>query len=620
MRQVNERIQTKLDALPTTPGVYQWKDRFGKVIYVGKAVNLRSRVRSYVREESKNSPKVNAMMNHAEDVDFILTKTELEALILECNLIKRLHPKYNILLRDDKTYPYIKITLQEAYPRVFMTRRLVRDGARYLGPFTDVGSVARTLKTLRQIYPLRTCRSMKVRRPCLQYHLKRCQAPCMGWVEQAAYHQMAQEVCDIFEGKNRQWLHRWEDSMKEAAAAMRYEEAARYRDRIVALKSVQERQNIVAAAGNLDMIGVARTADKVGVVILLVRAGKVIGKENYMVSGSYGESDAEVLAGFIKNYYTGSADRVPKEVAVPFLPADAELLGEWLTAERGSQVKIAVPQRGFRRGLKDMAQDNAAKYLADKELQWQHTVDKQSGAVRDLAEILDLPNLPERIECFDISHIQGAETVASMSVLIDGKPTGSEYRKFKLKTVQGKPDDFASMREIMARRYGNHPDWPLPDLIVIDGGKGQLHAALPVIRECGVQTPVIALAERIEEIFTEYSNEPIVLDHRLPALQLLQTVRDEAHRFAITYHRKLRSKRNFQSILDHIDGIGPKRRQALWQAFPNLDAMRAADVEALAAVPGMNRKAAEAVYTFLRAEKHEKQQQLQTKEDNQKWV
>ena len=442
----------------------------------------------------------------------------------------------------------------------------------------------------------------------------------MGRVEQAAYHQMAQEVCDIFEGKNRQWLHRWEDSMKEAAAAMRYEEAARYRDRIVALKSVQERQNIVAAAGNLDMIGVARTADKVGVVILLVRAGKVIGKENYMVSGSYGESDAEVLAGFIKNYYTGSADRVPKEVAVPFLPADAELLGEWLTAERGSQVKIAVPQRGFRRGLKDMAQDNAAKYLADKELQWQHTVDKQSGAVRDLAEILDLPNLPERIECFDISHIQGAETVASMSVLIDGKPTGSEYRKFKLKTVQGKPDDFASMREIMARRYGNHPDWPLPDLIVIDGGKGQLHAALPVIRECGVQTPVIALAERIEEIFTEYSNEPIVLDHRLPALQLLQTVRDEAHRFAITYHRKLRSKRNFQSILDHIDGIGPKRRQALWQAFPNLDAMRAADVEALAAVPGMNRKAAEAVHAFLRAEKHEKQQQLQTKEDNQKWV
>ncbi len=611
MREVSTELQAKLDALPTTPGVYRWKDRFGKIIYVGKAVNLRNRVRSYVRNDVRQSAKVTAMMNHAVDVDIILTKTEMEALILECNLIKELHPKYNILLRDDKTYPYLKITLQEEYPRVFLTRRLQRDGARYLGPYTDVGAVSRTLKTIRGLYPLRTCRSMKVRRPCLQYHLRRCQAPCMGWVPQQEYYAMAEEVAGIFAGKNTALLKDWTRRMEIAAEEMKFEEAAQWRDRLAALRSVQERQHIVAGEGQMDVIGLARQDTKVGVVVLLVRDGKLVGKENFMVTGTEGQSETEVLSGFMKTYYVDGAERIPREVVVAELPDEAVLLMDWLSELRGSQVKILVPERGFKRSLKDMAHENAEKYLADRELQWQHRLAKEEGALRELAGVLDLPNIPERIECFDISHIQGAETVAGMTVLIDGRPANKEYRRFKLKTVQGKPDDFGSMREIMARRYGNHPEWPLPDLIVIDGGKGQLNAALPVVRECGVQVPVIGLAKRLEEIFVEGEKESIQLDRRSPALQLLQLVRDEVHRFGITYHRKLRSKRNFQSILDHVEGIGPKRRNALWKAFPSLDAMKQASPEDLAAVEGMNKRSAQAVYDFLRMEKHEKQQALQ---------
>lgn len=610
MREVNQDLQTKIDALPATPGVYLWKDRFGRVIYVGKAVQLRNRVRSYLREDRRANPKVNAMMNHATDLDVVLTKTEMEALILECNLIKEHHPKYNILLRDDKTYPYIKLTLQEDYPRVFMTRRLVRDGARYLGPFTDVGAVSQTLANLQKIYPLRTCRSMKVRRPCLQFHLRRCQAPCMGLVDPATYRQMAVAVCDIMEGKDAGLIKEWTVHMQRAAANFQYEEAAQWRDRIQALQQVQERQHIVTADGYMDVIGMERRADKLGVVVLLVRAGKMVGKENFWVSGSEGETDAEVLSGFIKTYYVNADASMAKEILVATWPTDTELLMAWLSEQRGSQVQVHVPQRGYKRALVTMATENAGKYLSDRELQWQYREAKEEGAVRALADILDLPMLPERIECFDISHIQGAETVAAMTVLMGGKPAPREYRHFKLKTVQGKPDDFASMREIMQRRYGNHPEWPMPDLIVIDGGKGQLSAALPVIREQGVQVPVIALAEREEEIFVEGQSESICLDLRHPALQMLQTVRNEAHRFGITHHRKWRSRRNFQSVLDHVQGIGPKRRKALWQAFESLAEMRQASVEELAAVPGMNRQAAMAVHMFLQMEKHEKQEHL----------
>jgi len=608
MREISDALATKLKALPTTPGVYQWKDRFGRVIYVGKAVNLRNRVRSYVRDEANQGPKVRAMMNHAVDVDIILTKTEMEALILESNLIKEYQPKYNILLRDDKTYPYLKITVQEDYPRIFMTRRLLHDGAKYLGPFSQVGELSLVMKELHRLYPLRTCRSMKVTRPCLQYHLQRCEAPCMGIVEQAEYRRRVDEIVAVLEGKDNTLAADWAARMDAAAEALEFEQAARWRDRLRALKSITQRQNIVAPDGYLDVIGLARREQQVAAVVLLVREGKMIGKENFMLSGSAGESDADVLAGFIKHYYGADGVRAAKEIILPQAATDAALIGEWLSAKNGSQVRLQVPERGYRRSLKEMAQENAAKFLADKWLQWEHRREKEEGALTELAELLELADVPTRIECFDISHMQGAETVAAMTVLTDGKPTPKEYRKFKLKTVQGKPDDFASMREIMERRYGHGHDWGMPDLIVIDGGKGQLHAALPVIRECGVQVPVIALAERIEEIYTEDSPNPIVLDRRSPALQLLQIVRDEAHRFGITYHRKWRSKRNFHSVLDHIDGIGPKRRNALWEAFPNMDAMRGATVGELAAVAGMNRRAAEAVYTFLHASADEKQQ------------
>ena len=608
MREISEALAAKLAALPTTPGVYQWKDRFGRVIYVGKAVNLRNRVRSYVRDEANQGAKVRAMMNHAVDVDIILTKTEMEALILESNLIKEYHPKYNILLRDDKTYPYLKITLQEAYPRIFMTRQLRRDGAKYLGPFSQVGDLSLVVKELHRMMPLRTCRSMRVSRPCLQYHLRRCEAPCMGIVEQAEYRRRVEDIVAVLEGKDGPIVAAWTARMEAASEALEFEQAVRWRDRLRALKNITQRQSIVAPDGYLDVIGLARRERQVAAVVLLVREGKMVGKENFMLSGSMGENDADVLAGFIKQYYGVDGVRAAKEMVLPQMPTDGALLADWLSARNGSQVRITVPERGYRRALKEMAQENAAKFLSDKWLQWEHRREKEEGGLQELAQLLELPDIPARIECFDISHIQGAETVAAMTVLTDGKPTPKEYRKFKLRTVQGKPDDFASMREIMERRYGHHAEWGCPDLIVIDGGKGQLHAALPVIREYGVQVPVIALAERLEEVFVEDSSEPILLDRRSPALQLLQIVRDEAHRFGITYHRKLRSKRNFHSVLDHIDGIGPKRRNALWEAFPNMDAMRNATQEELAAVPGMTKRAAEAVYAFLHASAEEKQQ------------
>ena len=592
-------ILEKVSHLPTTPGVYLWRDKYQRIIYVGKAINLRNRVRSYVQQDVNRSVKVTAMMRRAWDVETIQTKTEMEALILEATLIKEHHPKYNIMLRDDKTYPYVKITVQEDFPRLFMTRRLERDGAKYFGPFTDVTAVHHVLRILRSYYPLRTCKSMKVERPCLQYHMHYCEGPCMKYVTMEAYRKYIDDIVALFEGKQVQVIQEITSKMEQASEDLEFELAAKYRDDLLSIQKVQEKQRMVTQRGDMDVLGMAIDGPMVCIQLFFIRSGRLLGRENYFVQHE-GDSPELVMTEFIKQYY-GGFTFIPKELLLPMDSADRELFSEWFTSMKGQQVEVSVPQRGYKKDLIKMAEENAQNFLAERRRQWQYTIDKAGGAVKKLAEVLDLPRLPERMECYDISHMQGAETVASMVVFEGGKPAKREYRRFKLKTVQGKPDDFASMAEIMERRYGNEKDWPIPDLIIIDGGKGQLNAALPVIRAMGVtDVPVISLAKRIEEVFVEGESESIILEHHTPELQLLQQIRDEAHRFAITYHRRLRGKRNLESVLDHIEGIGPKRRKALYKHFGNLDAMRVAELEELESVEGMNKKAALAVYEFFR--------------------
>ena len=592
-------ILEKVSHLPTTPGVYLWRDKYQRIIYVGKAINLRNRVRSYVQQDMNRSVKVTAMMRRAWDVETIQTKTEMEALILEATLIKEHHPKYNIMLRDDKTYPYVKVTVQEDFPRLFMTRRLERDGAKYFGPFTDVTAVHHVLRILRSYYPLRTCKSMKVERPCLQYHMHYCEGPCMKYVTVESYRRYIDDIVALFEGKQVQVIQEITSKMEQASEDLEFELAAKYRDDLLSIQKVQEKQRMVTQRGDMDVLGMAIDGPMACIQLFFIRSGRLLGRENYFVQHE-GDSPDLVMTEFIKQYYGGSTF-IPKELLLPMDSVDRELFSEWFTSMKGQQVEVSVPQRGYKKDLINMAEENAQNFLAERRRQWQYTIDKSGGAVKKLAEVLDLPRLPERMECYDISHMQGAETVASMVVFEGGKPAKREYRRFKLKTVQGKPDDFASMAEIMERRYGNEKDWPMPDLIIIDGGKGQLNAALPVIRAMGVtDVPVISLAKRIEEVFVEGESESIILEHHTPELQLLQQIRDEAHRFAITYHRRLRGKRNLESVLDHVEGIGPKRRKALYKHFGNLDAMRVAELEELESVEGMNKKAALAVYEFFR--------------------
>ena len=605
---VREDVLEKIKQLTTEPGVYLWKDEKGRILYVGKAVNLRNRVKSYVRKDSNRAVKVAAMMSHAVDLETIVVANEPEALILENTLIKKHHPRYNIMLRDDKTYPYIKVTVQEEYPRVFMTRRVQRDGARYFGPFADAGAVHRVLNLMQVALHLRTCRSMKVARPCLQYHLGHCDAPCMNYISKDDYRRQAELAVDALEGRNRQLVNDLRDKMEEAAAGLAFEKAAMYRDQLEALAAVKEQQDIVTTgAGDSDIIGFAVEAGQTCVQIYMIRSGKLMGREIFHIENGDDETSSSLTAAVLDQYYVNGVF-VPKEIVVAAVERKEEYKRR-LSAQKGRNVSLIVPRRGMKKRLLEMAETNARVLLEQRRLQWQHDKDKTSGAVEALARVLDLPCLPERMECFDISHTQGIETVASMVVFEHGRPAKSEYRRFKLKTVQGKPDDFASMAEIMERRY-SEKDWPEPDLIIIDGGKGQLHAALPVIRQAGTEATVISLAKRIEEIFVEGRSESVILSHHTPELQLLQAIRDEAHRFAITYHRKLRGKRSLVSVLDHIEGIGPKRRKAIWQTFRTLKEIKAASVEELASVEGMNKTAAENVYYFFRLEKSEKQNRI----------
>lgn len=598
---MTEIVEEKLKLLPDSPGVYIMKNEAGKVIYVGKAVVLKNRVRQYFQSNKGHSPKVRVMVSKIADFETILTGSEMEALILECNLIKKYRPRYNISLKDDKTYPYVKVTLAEKYPRVMITRRIMKDGARYFGPYTQVGAVRESLKLLRRLFPMRTCKHMDVDRPCLEYHIKRCVAPCTGEVNPEEYKKMVDAVCLFLEGRTEIVEKRLEEQMIDAAENLRFEEAARLRDQLHAVQKVAEKQRIVTGSGDQDAIGMSRSEIGVCVQIFFIRSGKMIGREHFLLSGSEEESNSDVLSAFLKQYYHRAAF-IPHEILLPMEVPEQQVIGEWLTEKKGSKVYVEVPQRGTKHDIVMMAENNAAKYLSDEAARIKTSNEQTEGAVRELGEYLGMKQLPWRMECFDISHIQGSETVASMVVFEGGIPNKSAYRRFKIKSAEGKPDDFLSMREVTTRRYGKKDVEDMPDLIVIDGGKGQLSSALEIIRGAGhTAVPVIGLAKQFEWIFVEGKSEPVILPRNSQALFLMQRIRDEAHRFAITYHRSLRGKRNLVSVLDHITGIGEKRRQALRKKFGTIQNMRDASVEELAAVPGMTRPAARAVYNFFQA-------------------
>ncbi len=595
-----DELAEKLSHLPDKPGVYLMKDAHGRIIYVGKAVNLKNRVRSYFQASRGHSPKTLALVARIADLETIVTASEIEALILECNLIKKHRPKYNISLRDDKSFPYVKVTVNEPFPQVYVTRRVVKDGARYFGPYTDAGAVHETIVLVRRLFPLRTCRKLDAPRPCLQHHIKRCLAPCAGKVDELTYGEMVRAVLLLLEGRSDDVVKELRRRMAAAAAGLEFERAARLRDQVAAVEKVVEKQNIVTGAGDQDAVGLARSAAGTCVQVFFIRSGKLVGREHFLLNGGEDEDDEAALAAFVKQYYS-QATFIPREVLLPLALPEQELLAEWLSGLKGGRVRVEAPKRGTKRDLVVMAADNAAIVLKEQADRLAADVGRTAGAAAELAEYLGLPETPARIECYDISHIQGAETVASMVVFEDGAANKDEYRRYKLQTVEGKPDDFRSMAEVLGRRFRDAAG-PLPGLVIIDGGKGQLSAALEVIRGLGFTMPVVGLAKEFEHIFREGESEPLILPRNSQALFLVQRIRDEAHRFAITYHRKLRARRNLVSVLDHVSGIGPARRKALWEHFGSMAKIKAAGVEELAAAPGMTRPAAEAVYGFFRRE------------------
>ncbi len=610
----------KLKHLPDRPGVYLFRGAGGEVIYVGKAVSLKNRVRSYFHAGSGQSPKVRSMMERAADFEYIVTDSEVEALILEYNLIKKHRPRYNVFLRDDKSYPYLKVTLNEDFPRVQVTRRVVKDGGRYFGPYTRVGAVNETLGLIRRLFPFRTCKEGVLRpkgRPCLNHHIKRCLAPCCGQVGREEYRAMIREVCLFLEGRQEELVKKLTARMREAAEKMEYESAARLRDQIRAVGKVLEKQKIVSSrGGDQDAIAMALGEGVASVAVFFVRDGRLLGRENFILGDAGGSKREEVITSFVKQYYHG-ADFVPGEILITEIQAEeVDVLSRWLSAKKGARVRIRVPRRGEKRKLLEMVEENARLALEDLLPDGEAARDG-GGEAAELARCLGLPETPSRIECYDVSNIQGAEAVASMVVFQDGRPAPAQYRRFKIRTVEG-PNDFASIHEAVRRRFerareerelietgrlsaGQAKFHVLPDLVIVDGGRGQLSAAREAMAGAGCENiPVFALAKEEDLLFGQGRSDPIRLPGDSGPLHLLQRIRDEAHRFAVSYHRQLRSKRNLRSLLDEVEGIGKVRKKALLKAFPTIEALSAASPGELAAVPGMNRPAAEAVYAFFK--------------------
>ncbi len=661
-------LENKVETLPDKPGVYCFRDAAGRAIYVGKAQSLRNRVRSYMQSPDLLPAKTRRMVEKAVDLDVTVTSTAVEALILECNLIKEQRPRYNVRLRDDKSYPFIKVTMQEEWPRVYFTRGVFRDGSRYFGPFTDAKSVRQTLDTLNRLFPFRSCHRTitgKDPRACLAYHIHRCTAPCIGVADHEEYLQAIRQVVLFLEGKQERIIEEMRREMEMAAEQLNFEHAARLRDRIRSLEKIIERQKITAEedAADRDVVGLACGNGAACAQLFFIRSGKLLGTEHFALEGTEDESTAPVLASFLQQFYD-SAAYVPPQILLQEDIDDASMLEEWLAERRGSRVQLVVPKRGQKHQLIKLAMENANQQLEMLKLRWLNDTQRTAGALVELREALQLPTTPHRIECYDISNIQGTSAVGSMVVFEGGQSKSSEYRRFRIKTVEG-ANDFAMLQEVLRRRFkraigvGNgetedaatqgdgdtgkgyplplgegegsstphpvgggrdarapstqHPapstrhsglstqsssdGWAaLPDLVIVDGGKGQLNSALEVLDDLGLANlPAVGLAKENEEIFLPGISQGLMLPRNSQALYLVQRIRDEAHRFAITYHRKLRSKRSFGSALDDIPGIGPRRKQALIKQFGTVRAIREASLEQLLAVPGMSRQAAEKI-------------------------
>lgn len=596
---MKDKVEEKLKLLPTNAGVYLMKNELGKIIYVGKAINLKNRVKSYFQSSRNHSPKVSSMVQNIYDFEYIITTNEIEALILECNLIKKYRPKYNISLRDDKTYPYVKVSVNEQFPTITITRKVLKDGAKYFGPYTSAGAVHEVLNLLKKLFQIRSCRQMNSKRPCLEFHIKRCLAPCTGKVDIEEYQEMIKSLCLFLEGRNDSVLKNIRSRMEIAAENFQFELAAKLRDQVLAIDKISAKQNIVTgSSGDQDIIGLARIADEACIQVFFIRSGKMIGRDHFLLNGTEDESDSALLLAFLEQYYN-KATFIPKEILLPLDIEDMTVLSSWLSQRKNSKVSFEIPQRGTKKEMINMANENAAIVLEEQMIKNRAGEEQTIGAMKDLGRYLNLDNEPRRIECFDISHIQGSETVASMVVFSDGAPDKNEYRRYKLKSVEGKPDDFKSMQEVVGRRY-READTIMPDLIIIDGGKGQLSSALDVIRSLGhLMVPIVGLAKQFEYVFLEGQSEPVILPANSKALYLIQRIRDEAHRFAVTYHRKLRSKRNLVSVLDHIEGIGPKRRKALWDAFGSIAEIKKATVAELSAVEGISITTAQNIVEYF---------------------
>ncbi len=613
-------IEEELKKLPSRPGVYLMHDSSDEIIYVGKAISLKNRVRQYFQSSRGKTAKIQKMVAHIAYFEYIITDSEMEALVLECNLIKEHRPKYNTMLMDDKGYPYIRITVDEAFPRVMMARTMKKDKSRYFGPYTSAGAVKDTLDLVHKLYKIRTCsrnlpRDMGKDRPCLNYHIKQCSAPCQGYVSQEAYWEGVHQVIDFLGGKYETLMKELEDKMNHAAEELEFEEAIRYRELIQSVKHVAQKQKITdsTSTDDRDVIAMAQEGRDAIVQVFFVREGKLIGRDHFHLTVAEGDSKASVLSSFVKQFYSGTPF-LPRELFLQEEMEDADIIGQWLSEKKGKKVAIKVPKKGEKERLVELAAKNARMVLDQDREKIKREELRTVGALNQIAGWLSLTGL-KRIEAFDISNISGFQSVGSMVVFENGKPKRNDYRKFKIKWVQG-ANDYASMDEVLTRRFvhgleekrelgSQHTDvgsfTRFPDLIMMDGGRGQVNIALEVLNRLGITIPVCGMVKddhhRTRGLY--YNNVEIPIDRHSEGFHLITRIQDEAHRFAIEYHRSLRGKGSVHSILDDIPGIGPKRRKALMRAFASLEEIREADMETLRAVEGMNEGSARAVYDFF---------------------
>ncbi len=615
-------IEEELKKLPAQPGVYLMHDEKDEIIYVGKAISLKNRVRQYFQSSRNKTAKIQQMVSRIARFEYIITDSELEALVLECNLIKEHRPRYNTMLKDDKAYPYIKVTVSEDFPRILFARTMKKDKSRYFGPYTSAGAVKDTIDLIHKLYQIRTCsrnlpRDIGKERPCLNYHIRQCGAPCQGYVSKEAYGESVSQALEFLNGRYDGILKMLEQKMQEASERMDFEKAIEYRDLLSSVKQVAQKQKITSSSTeDRDIIAMARDESDAVVQVFFVREGKLIGRDHFHMSVAVEEDSRQVLTSFVKQFYSGTPF-VPRELWLQTPLEDEDVIRRWLEMKRGQKVRIVVPQKGQKERLIELAERNAAMVLSKDKEELKREELRTTGAMNQIGQMIGLGRL-RRIEAYDISNTSGLESVGSMVVYEDGKPKRSDYRKFKIRSVKG-PNDYASMKEVLSRRFSHGLEEArsleeegvdqalgsftrFPDLILMDGGRGQVNIALEVLKELGLEIPVCGMVKddhhRTRGLY--HNNVEVPMDRHSEAFRLITRIQDEAHRFAIEYHRSLRSKGQVHSVLDEIPDIGPARRKALMRQFQSLEAVKEAGLEELAAVPGMNRKAAESVYRFFR--------------------